>query len=117
METYTTYTDSSGIEGAHRHLSAVDAMDNMLTYDGYRYEIRPEADGNGWRLWCSDGSENSTRGARHMVRTVVYSLDQSREFATFEIAERVIFAGWPRMPECMTDEAFDAMLADIAVEA
>jgi len=116
MQTYTVYGESTPLDAAERHLRATEAMDRLLSYDGYRYEIR-RSEFNGrpcWDLWQSDGSENSTRGARHLVKTVVFSMAGNEAGATQEIAEKVCVADWPRMPFCMTDEAFDAMLAEIA---
>ena len=116
MTTYTVFdaNESNNIYG--RGLTAEQAMDEILTYDGYRYEIQ-KSDFQGsvcWDLYHSDGSVASTRGACHMVKTVIFSLIEDEVQATREIAERVIAAGWSRVPDVMTDEAFDAMLAEIA---
>ena len=116
MTTYTVFDadDSSNIYG--RGLTVEQAMDEILTYDGYRYEIK-KSDFHGsvcWDLYHSDGSAASTRGARHMVKTVIFSLVEDEAQAMREIAEHVIAAGWNRVPDVMTDEAFDAMLAEIA---
>lgn len=89
----------------------------VLTEDGYDYAIRPSADrdGNpreGFDLWHSDGSENSTRGARHMVKTVIFSLEIDEAAATADIYRQVIeHADWFRA-DVMTTEAYEAMLAD-----
>ena len=117
MTSYTVFdaNDSSRIYGAG--LTAEEAMSEILTYDGYRYEIRQSKFVNGrpcWDLWHSDGSENSPRGARHLVKTLAFSLESDEAVAAREIAEQVIYAGWPGMPECMTDEAFAAMVAQAA---
>jgi hypothetical protein len=113
MTTYTVFDaqDSSRIFG--RGLTAEQAMHEFLTYDGYRYEIRKTA--TSYDLYHSDGSENSTRSARHMVKTVVFSLLTAKSDAIKEIAERVVVAGWDG-PEIMTDEAFDAVLVEIEAE-
>lgn len=114
MTTYTVFNtqDSSIIYG--RGLTAVDAMDIMLSDDGYRWEIRHE-DGC-YHLYHSDGSANSTRGAAHMVETVIFSVSDDKNAAENEIAEKVIAAGWSRLPTAMTDEDFAAMQAQIAAE-
>jgi hypothetical protein len=62
--TYTVFDpqDTSRIYG--RGLTAAQAMHEILTYDGYRYEIR-KTEYRGavcWDLYTSDGSENSVRG-------------------------------------------------------
>lgn len=115
MTTYTVYRaeDSSDNEAG---LTAVEAMDRIMSHDGYEYDIRP-MDGGGWALWHSDGSRNSTRGARHMVKTVAFSLAADRAAAEQEIAECVIKARWPRLPEAMPDADFSAMMAQIAADA
>jgi hypothetical protein len=118
MTTYTVFdaNDSSRIYG--RSLTAFEAMSKILTYDGYRYEIR-KSDFQGsvcWDLYHSDGSVYSTRGADHMVKTVIFSLIGDEAHAEQEIAEHVIAAGWDGLPEVMTDEDFDAMLAEIAAD-
>lgn len=109
----TTYTvfDANDTSTAERGLTAVEAMDRILTDDGYEYEIRPEEDGIGFRLWHSRSSRNST-GPRGMVKTVAFSLAADRAAAEQEIALKVIYAGWPRLPEAMTDASFDAMMAE-----
>lgn len=117
MTTYTVYSAEHGsVYG--RNLTAEEAMSKLLTHDGYRYEIRKgEYKGEVcWELWHSDGSQNSTRGARHMVKTVTFSFEEDEADATQEIAEEVIKAGWSRMPECMADEDYDAMQAEVARE-
>lgn len=115
MTTYTVYRpdDSSDAETG---LTAIDAMDRILSHDGFAYEVRP-MDGGGFALWHSDGSANSPRGARHMVKTVAFSLATNRATAEQEIAERVIKARWPRLPEAMPDADFAAMMAQIAADA
>lgn len=116
MTTYTVFTNESATEIVGRGLTAEQAMDELLSHDGYAWEIRREADGDGWRLWHSDGSAYSTRGARHMVATVAFSLADDKADAAREIAERVIAAGWRGLPDCMTDEDYDAMMARIGAE-
>jgi hypothetical protein len=115
MTTYAVFdsNDVSNIYG--RGLTAEQAMSVILTYDGYSYEIqKSEFQGSAcWELYHSDGSAASTRGARHLVKTVIFSLIEDEAQAAHEIAERVIIAGWSRLPEVMTDEEFDAMLAEI----
>jgi hypothetical protein len=118
MTTYTVFdtNDSSNIYG--RGLTAEHAMNEILTYDGYRYEIR-KSDFQGsvcWDLYHSDGSANSTRSARHLVKTGIFSLIDDEARAEQEIAERVIAAGWTGLPDVMADEDFDAMLAQIAAD-
>lgn len=110
MNTYTVTTADGTV--LDRGLNAVDAMAKVLNDDGYAFEIRPAEDGEGYELWHSDGSAASCRGAGHMVKTVAYSLKSDEAEATAEIAEIVINAGWPRLPEVMTDADYDAMLAE-----
>jgi len=113
--TSTTYTVVSE-SGDHIRsgLTAIDAMDEILSHDGYAYEIRREADGSGFTLWHSDGSAASPRGARHMVQTVIYSVANNADAAKAEIAAKVLAAseGWPGSPEAMTDAEYDASIGD-----
>lgn len=116
---YTVFdaNDSSVIYG--RGLTSEQAMHEILTYDGYQYEI-VKTDFKGsvcWELYHSDGSANSTRGARHMVKTLVFSMIEDGAQAAHEIAEKVIAAGWNDVPSVMTDEAFDALVEQASEEA
>ena len=106
--TYTVFNPQDSDEH-ESGLTALEAMDRILTDDGFRYEIRPGADGRGWRLWHSDGSANSTRGARHFVATVAFSVREAEIEATEEIAATVITADWDHLPVAMTDDEFRAM--------
>ena len=117
MTTYTVFdAEDSGI--ARRGLSLLDAMDEMLTYDGYEYEIRSDAPG--WGLWHSQGSRNSPRGLGQMVRcNGTYVLASDARDARNQIAEMVVSGrcGWShKRREAMTDEDFAAMQARIAAE-
>lgn len=84
-------------------LTAVEAMHEILTDDGHEYEIRPEEDGEGHRLWTSTYSRNGTAW-NGISKSVVFSLEGDAERAEQEIAERVIAADWPRKPSAITDE-------------
>ena len=114
MTLYTVYNSNNGnviLRGA----SVEDAAHAMLTDDGYRYEVRRmvEADETGpacWELWVSDGSENSTRSARHLHSTVlrygvVYAKDRDRAWKEFaELVVRYERAGTQAMPDADYDE-------------
>ena len=82
----TTYTVRDH-EEVTRGLTAVEAADILLTQDGHEYEIRPEEDGVGYRLWNTAFSRNST-AYNGLRKTVIYSLAQALEQAEAEIAER-----------------------------
>ena len=106
MTTYTVI--SPGGDVIDRNLTALQAMREMLTYDGYAYRFRRDKAGNLY-LYHSDGSVNSTRGARHFVRCVSEINSSLAGIAgQREIAEQVINAAWPRLPEAMTDADYDA---------
>ena len=106
MTTYTVISPSGTV--LDRNLTALQAMREILTYDGYAYRFRRNKAG-GLYLYHSDGSVNSTRGARHFVRCVGGINSSLPGIAgEREIAEQVIFAGWPRLPEAMTDADYDA---------
>lgn len=117
MTTYTVYNPSSGTV-YERGVTAEEAMHTILTYDGYRYEIRRgEITGTPtWDLWHSSGSENSFGGARRMVKTVVFSMEEDEKAARADIAQQVINAGWERLPECVSDEDYDLYHAPVEDE-
>jgi hypothetical protein len=101
--------DSGHIYG--RGLTAVEAMREILTYDGRQFEIRsveekpyPHHD-----LWSKNLNSSWTK-------TVVSSYADTRKEAEQEIAQKVIDAGWDRHPEAMLDADFDEMIARMAAE-
>lgn len=114
MTTYTILDSSSG-EVIDSSCTAVEAMAEILTDDGHEWEIRPETDGHGYRLWTSTYSRNST-AYNGLTASVVYSLAADADKAEQEIAQKVIAARWPRKPEAMTDEAHATMMAELAAE-
>ena len=71
-----------------KNLSAIQAMSQILEYDGFRYEIR--RDGGRYSLYHSAHPGNSTLSDRYMCRTVVFSLSDSLYVASVEIAKKVI---------------------------
>ena len=106
MTTYTVLSPSGSV--IDRNLTALQAMREMLTYDGYAYRFRRDKAGNLF-LYHTNGSANSTRGARNFVRCVGEINSSLPGVAgQREIAELVISAGWPRLPEAMTDADYDA---------
>ena len=106
MTRYTVLSPSGSV--IDRNLTALQAMREILNYDGYAYRFRRDKAGNLY-LYHSDGSANSTRGARHFVRCVSNINSSLLGLAgQREIAEQVIYAGWPRLPEAMTDADYDA---------
>ena len=106
MTTYTVISPSGDV--IDRNLTALQAMRAILTHDGYAYRFRRDKAGNLF-LYHTDGSANSTRGARNFVRCVG-GINSSRPglAGQREIAEQVIFAGWPRLPEAIIDADYDA---------
>ena len=115
MTTYTVLCPYGTV--IDRNLTALQAMREILTYDGYAYRFRRDKAGNLY-LYHSDGSANSTRGARHFVRCVSNINSSLPGIAgQREIAEQVILSDWPRLPEAMTDEDYDYNDAAIAAAA
>lgn len=105
--TYTVLNNNGDVIDSG--LNAVEAMDVILTDDGHEWEIRPEADGEGFRLWTTTHSRNST-GYEGLTASTVYSLNADEEAAMQEIAAKVIAVRWPRKPEAMTDAAYAATI-------
>ena len=114
MTTYTVIAPGGTVIG--RNLTALRAMREMLTYDGYAYRFRRDRAGNLF-LYHTDGSANSTRGARNFVRCIGEINSSLPGIAgQREIAELVINADWPRLPEAMTDADYDALQAQISAD-
>lgn len=113
MTTYTVFqaNDSSIFTSG---LSLADAANTVLTDDGFEWEIRPDADGEGFRLWASNASRNST-AYKGLRQSTTWSLASDRETAETEIFGKVIATGPGRSNgmEVVTDERFAAMLAEI----
>jgi transglutaminase-like putative cysteine protease len=115
--TATTYTitRSSG-EVLDRGLTAEQAAIEIMSYDGHEFEIRPEPD-RGFRLWTSEYSRNSTLGGRPLTESVIFSLAANEADARAEIyAEVIAHADWFKGQDAYTDEAYDAMLAEIEAD-
>jgi len=105
MTTYTVLSPSGTV--LNRNLTALQAMREMLTYDGYAYRFRRDRAGNLF-LYHSDGSANSTRNARNFVRCVSNINSSLPGLAgQREIAEQVILSEWPRLPEVIPDQDYN----------
>lgn len=114
MTRYTVFNSNDSDEIYGRGLTAIEAMHEVLTYDGYLYEIR-SAKFHGARiyeLWHSQYSANSTMGGK-LVKTVITSFASGRKAAIEDIAQQMITAGWDGRPDCLQDEDFDAMLRGV----
>src|ERR1700678_844878 len=112
-----TVLNASGTVEA-RGCSVAEAAQTVMNYDGYAFEIRPgDTKFGGFDLWRSDGSYASTRGARHMTKSVIFSLIADRASAEAEIYKQVItHADWWRGCEVMNDEEYDVCMAEFAAE-
>ncbi len=93
-------------------VSAREAMHALLNYDGAGYEIRPEVDGLGFRLW----THRPHQGNRY-TETDIWSLETDEAAATDEIAARVISRRGLGEPEVLTEQQFREMVARLAAEA
>ena len=100
-----TVVDIDG-EPIARHLTAAEAAHIILTDDGSDYEIRPTKDG-GFLLWTRQQVAN-----KPWTKTNVFSFADTLAEAGDEIFADVISTHWPRHPEAMTDEQFDAIAAE-----
>ena len=106
--TMTTYTViAPGGTVLNRKLTPLQAMRAILTHDGYAYRFRRDRAGNLF-LYHTDGSANSTRGARNFVRCVGGINSSLPGLAgQREIAEQVILSEWPRLPEAIPDQDYN----------
>lgn len=107
MFTVLKTDDSSQIYG--HNMTAEDAMDEIMTHDGYEYRIEedPEAPGE-WRLMASHHSRNSSVGLGDFNQ-VFFTLADSENEATEKFAKLVIeHSGdnWSRLEAIPTDEFF-----------
>ena len=115
--TATTYTitNASG-EVQERGLDLAEAAITVMQYDGHEFEIRPEGDGDGYRLWTSKFSRNSPMGAR-LVESVIFSLAADEAAAPAEIYADVLDrADWFKGQTVWTDAAYDAFMAEIEAD-
>lgn len=94
-------------------LTATEAAEVLLTDDGYRYEIRRDRDG--WRLYVSQHSRNSTLGDRPLVGATIWSSEAAEDAAWEDIADKVIQGGlWEKDDlQCLTDEAYAEMMREL----
>lgn len=83
---YSISHDCSG-DTIGTNLTAEQAAIELLTYDGYGYEI--ELNDGYWTLYVSSGSRNSTCGLGEF-RESICSLSSDEETARAEIFEEVI---------------------------
>lgn len=94
-----------------RGLTSIQAMKAILEHDGYAWKFVRRRDGL-LELHHSDGSANSTRGARHFTKTVAGSCKPGLE-GQRDIALQVINAAWRGLPEAMEDSAYDAVMEEV----
>ncbi len=93
-------------------LTVAEAAREVMQYDGHQFEIRAAEDGNGFELWTSQFSRNSTGGGRPLVKSVIYSVADDRDAAEAEIYRKVIaHADWWKGYSVMTDEDYAARKA------
>ena len=112
MTTYTVIDTTGDI--IKRHLSVEDAAHEILTHDGHGYEFRQCVD-EGWRLWVTPFSRNSPVGGKPLT-PLFWSSHDDLEKARAELFQRVIAETWRRYPEAVTDDAYDAMIAELAMQ-
>lgn len=121
---YTVYHSNSG-EVQGRGLSVTDAAHEILTYDGYLYEIRIkpgyEVDGEQlFEVYRSRLSRNSSGGPAGFVSCGYRTYAQSEADAWPRLADQVVQASYgftERGLACMTDEDYDRAQAEIAADA
>lgn len=135
----TTYTvhrnDGTVIE---RGLSLTEAAAEILSYDGYRYEVRPAMetvtvgeDDNGedieeerqvsvggdlaWQCFASEMSAASSGGSGRMYPisgTYVFAADADQAWQKIAAVVVEECNRWRHSPQVMTDADYDAMMAE-----
>lgn len=104
----TTYTIEREGEAQERGLTLAAAARYLMEADGYAYKFVRRRDG--WLdLLISDGSRNSTRGARHFRRSVFVGKTQREAY------EWAIGQEW-RGYEATDGAEFDRRAAELAAE-
>jgi len=83
------------------NLTAEQAAIELLTYDGYGYEI--ELNDGFWTLYVSSGSRNSTLGLGE-YRESIFSTEDDEERARAEIFEEVIAESGSWYPSLIVKE-------------
>jgi len=112
---YTILNASGSVQA--RGCTAAEAAQEVMGYDGHEFEIRADEDGNGFELWTSQFSRNST-AYRGLVKSVIYSVKDDRAKAEAEIYTKVIHhADWWKGCDVMTDADYDATMAEAARDA
>jgi hypothetical protein len=88
------------------------AAHTVMSYDGHEFEIIPEKDGYGYRLWTSQFSRNSCCW-RGLTKSVIFSLAKTKATAEIEIYQQVIArADYWKGCTVMTDGDYAAMIAE-----
>lgn len=102
MTTYTVLNRHGDVQD--RGLTAAQAANLILTYDGHQYEVRRSDDGKWFDLWVSQFSRNSTLGGRPLVKSVIFGTTED------EIWSGVIThaEGWDNQ-SCMLDSDYDVV--------
>jgi hypothetical protein len=111
MTTYTVFSVNNSASIAGQGLTLEQAAHTLLTSDGYEYEIREED--RLFVLWISDGSRNSTRGARNLNSCAAGGFVA----ASLEALHRRIVEDEWHGYEAQTDETYAILLGLLALDA
>jgi hypothetical protein len=121
--TYTYPTDGSA--PAESGLSPLEVAQERLGHDCHLYEMRREADGR-WQIYGSQFSRNYHGGPGKMNPLydgpnphgrLLDSTAETEAAAWEELAPRVVLADWRGVPEAMTDDDYNTMLAGLEADA
>lgn len=100
-----------------RDCTTADAASIVMSYDGHEWDIRPLDDGEGFALWASQFSRNSTAGGKPLVKSVIYSLKTDRAEAEADIFQQVCdHADWWKGCDVRDQAEYDADMARLAAE-
>ena len=108
--TYTVFRCAEWTNVAGEGLSLQAAAEQLLTGDGYAFEIRQE--GGLYELFISDGSRNSPRGATHL-RSCVASGFVATDIE--ELYRKIVAEEWHGW-EALTDADYRASMESLASE-
>lgn len=118
MTTYTVLNCNG--EFLYGGCTAADAAHAVMTYNGHEYEIRRAEDGNGWELWTTKFSRNSTC-YRGLSKSTLYSVESDEAKASAEIYAKVIRhaigdSNWWEGLDVVNDADYAAFIASLEEE-
>jgi hypothetical protein len=102
MTTYTVLNRHGDVQ--ERGLTASQAADVILSYDGHRYDVRQSTDNKWLDLWVSQFSQNSPLGGRPLVRSGIFGSTEDEIWSSV-----LTHADYWSSQSCMLDTDYDVL--------